>query len=47
MVGVNLIYRFCVNGGISKGEFSRAVQDPARDRAEGSGCMGALFSDVI
>ena len=47
MVGVNLIYRFSVDGGISRVEFSQALQDSGRDCAEGTGCMGALLSDVL
>ena len=47
MGGVNLIYRFSVDGGISQGEFSQAVQDSGRDHAEGTGCMGALSSDIL
>ena len=47
MVGVNLIYRFSMDGGISRGEFGEAVQDSGRDRAEGNGCVGAVLSDVL
>ena len=47
MVGVNLIYRFRMDGGISWGELSQAVQDYGRDSAEVTGCMGALLSDVL
>ena len=47
MVGVNLIYRFSVDGGISRGEFSQAVHDSVRDRVEGTGCMGDLLSDLL
>ena len=47
MVGVNLIYRVSMDGGISRGDFGKAVQDSRRDRAEGTGCVGALLSDVL
>ena len=47
MVRVNLIYRFSMDGGISRVEFSEAVQDSGRDCAEGTGCVGALFSDIL
>ena len=47
MVGVNIIHRFSVDGGISQGGFSQAVQDSGRDRAEGTGCMDDLLSDVL
>ena len=40
MDGVNLVYRFSMDGGISRGEFVKAVQDSGRDRAEGTGCEG-------
>ena len=44
---VNLVYRFSLDGGISRGEFIQAVQDSGRDRAEGFGCIGALLSDIL
>ena len=47
MVGVNLIYRFSMDGGIYRGEFGEAVQDYRRDFAEGTGCVGALLYDVL
>ena len=47
MVGVNLIYRFSMDGGISRGEFIQAVQDSGRDRVEGTWCMVAILSDVL
>ena len=47
MVGVNLIYRFRMDGGFSQSEFGEAVQDSGRDRAEGTGCVGDLFSGLL
>ena len=47
MVGVNLIYRFGMEGGISRGGFGEAVQDSRRDRVEGIGCVVSLLSDVL
>ena len=47
MAGVDFIYCFIMNGGISRGEFGEAVQDSGKDRAKGTGCVGALLSDVI
>ena len=47
MVGLNLIYRFSVDGGVSRGAFSQAVQDSGWDRAECTGFMGAVLSDVL
>ena len=46
MVGVYFIYRFRMNGGISRGEFGEAVQDSGRDRVEGIRCVGDLLSNV-
>ena len=37
----NLVYRFSVDGWVSRGKFSQAVQDSGRDRAEGTGCVGS------
>ena len=39
MGGVNIVYRFSVDVGVSRGEFSQAVQDSGRDRAEGTGLL--------
>ena len=47
MVGVDFIYRLRMNQGFSRGEFGEAFQDSRRDRAEGTGCVGSLFSDVL
>ena len=47
MVGVNIIYCFSMDGEIYQGEFGEAVQDSGRDRAVGTGCVGALLSDVL
>ena len=47
MVGVYFIYRFIMNGGISRGDFDEAIQDYGRYRAEGTGCVGALLSNVL
>ena len=47
MVGVNIIYHFSMDGGISRGEFGEVVQDSGRDCAEGTGYVGDLLSDVL
>ena len=47
MVGVNLICRFSVDGGVYRGEFGEAVQDSGRDYAESTGCVDALLSDIL
>ena len=47
MVGVDFIHRLRMNQGFSRGDFGEAVQDSGRDRAEGTGCVGALFSEVL
>ena len=47
MVGVYFVYRLRMNQGFSQGNFGEAVQDSGRDRAEGNGCVGDLFSDVL
>ena len=47
MVGVDFVYRLRLNRGFSRGEFGEAFQDSGRDRAEGAGCVGVLFSDVL
>ena len=47
MGGVNIVYRFSVDGWVSQGKFSQAVQDSGRDRAEVTRCVGALFADVL
>ena len=47
MVGVDSVYPPRINRCVSQGEFSEAVQDSGRDCAEGTGCVGALLSDVL
>ena len=47
VVVVDFVYRLRLNRGFSRGEFSEVVQDSGRDRAEGTGCMGALLSNVL
>ena len=47
MGGVNIVYRFSVDGWVSRGKFSQEVQDSVRDRAEGTGCVGAIFAEVL
>ena len=47
MAGVNLFYRFSMDGWFFLGKFSQAVQDSGRDGVEGTRCVGALFSDVL
>ena len=47
MGGVNLVFRFSVDGWVYQGKVSQAVQDSGRDRAEGTGCVGDLFADVL
>ena len=47
MVEVNIIHRFSMDRDFSRGEFGEAVQDSGRDRAEGTGCVGSLLSDVL
>ena len=47
MVGVDFIYPLRMNQGLSRGDFSEAVQDSGRDRAEGNGCVGDLLLEVL
>ena len=46
MVGVDFVYRLRMNRRFSHGEFGEAVQDSRRDRAEGTGCVGDILSDM-
>ena len=40
-------YCLRMNRGFSQGEFGKAVLDSGRDRAEGTGCVGSLLTDVL
>ena len=44
---VYFVHPLRMNRGFSWGEFSEAVQDSQRDYSEGTGCVGALLSDVL
>ena len=44
---VDFFYLFRLNQGFFRCEFDEAVQDYGRYRTEGTGCVGALFSDVF
>ena len=44
---VNLVNRFRVDGWVSRGKFSQAVQESGGNLAESTGCLGALFDNVL
>ena len=47
MVRVELVYPLGMKRGFLRDEFCKAVENSRCDRAEGTGCVGTILSDVL